>query len=116
MDPLGDGLNFVVAMIRRGQIQNWLRLIASCLVTMIVTFGFTFGTVSVSFLVKGTGILLSFAYGIGTGSSTASVALYILWLKSPLTKNIAILVPSKIEEARIDEMTKEGVTYNERKQ
>lgn len=115
MDPLSDGLGFVVALIKRGQIQNWLRLIASCLVTMTVTFLFFFGGGTIAALANGSG-WLSLAYGMGSGASSASIALYILWIKSPLTKNMAILVPSKIEEARVEEMVKEGVTFNERKQ
>lgn len=104
MSPFDAIGQFALGLIKSGHVQGWYRLIASVLATAFVTF---WGILGIA-LVQGSGWAVSF----GTASLAMSLAVLGIWLRSPLTKGIPILYPSKIEAARIEQLTADGSVFN----
>jgi hypothetical protein len=111
MDPISDIGGIVLGFIRRGEIQAWCRLGASCLATTVITGLGVFGISLAGELAGGVPIPMALALSLASSCTLTSVCLYALWMKSPLTKNMPLLIPMKIEAARIEELTKEGTVY-----
>ena len=85
------------------QRQAWFRLGMSIFVTAFVSFFGTWGLTIVALQEKGTDIWVSLVLGFAWGLIVMSASVVGLWLRSPLTKGMAIVVPRKIMEQEQDQ-------------
>lgn len=91
-------------------LDNWARLIASIVITSFVTFTVTWGAVGAAVLAAGHQCWTALVGGFLTAIFAVGAIVYQLWTRSPLTKGIAIAVPSKYVET----ILQENVTISER--
>jgi hypothetical protein len=91
-------------------VDDWFRLIASVIITTFVTLLFTWGATAVA-LWKAVGIWVALGVGFATALVATAAVVYTLWTRSPLTKGIAIAVPSQLARAAEEQ----NVTITERK-
>jgi len=88
---------------RMRQRQAWFRLGMSIFATAFVSFtgtwGFTIVTLSEQDADPQTALVLGFAWGL----IVMSASVVGLWLRSPLTKGMTIMVPRKIMEQEQDQ-------------
>lgn len=110
MDPLNAIGNFVVGLIKAGQIQAWYRLIASIILSSLITFFSTLGA-SIWLLYSQYGAVAALILSFANACIAVSVIILALVKRSPLTKGIAILVPTKVEAQTADLLTKDGIEY-----
>jgi hypothetical protein len=92
-------------------LDRWARLIASVLITVLVVFPTTWGTAGLGALAKGSDRWTALVFGFLTALVTTGLIVYQLWLRSPLTKGIAIAVPSSLQKAALEQ----DVTLTERR-
>ena len=83
-------------------IDNWFKLIASVLITIIVVFPGIWGMITLGIWMK-YGIWISLGVGFATSLMTTALTVYILWTRNPLTKGIAIAVPSILAQKALEE-------------
>ena len=85
------------------QRQAWFRLGMSIFTTAFISFTGTWGFTIVTLHEQGaddiTALLLGFAWGL----IIMSVSVVGLWLRSPLTKGMTLVVPRKIMEQEQDQ-------------
>jgi hypothetical protein len=91
-------------------VDDWFRLIASVLITSFVTFTGMWGLTGIGMYLKGTNVWACLVFGFLTGLLTTALVVYNLWTRNPLTKGIAIAVPSQLAAKAIEQ----DVTITER--
>src|SRR6266705_5577395 len=109
MNPFEGIATLLIGVYRTGKLQAWARLLASCSATAFITFFATFG-LTVSALAKGPPVV-ALVMGLATASLAMALSVLGLWLRSPLTRNIPLLYPAKIEAARLQELVDDGTVY-----
>lgn len=104
-DALG---NVVLGFWKDGELQGWIRLFVSCLISILITFlgvfGITLGTCEQQGMRPSAALLISLA----TACTASAASLASLWIKSPYTKGIPILYPFTIEAKRIAALQHDG--------
>ena len=91
--------------------DQWFRLVASVLITSYVTFLGTWGITGLSCYADRLNIWTCLVVGFLTALLTTAAIVYNLWTRSPLTKGIAIAIPSQLAKAANDQ----DMTITERK-
>ena len=115
-NPLDTLVNLYLGFLHEGHAQAWCRLIASIMATAFITF---FGTIGLSVMSQmQIGTLPAAAIVLAVAHASLLMALMVLgiWLKSPLTKNIPIMYPGKIEAARLEQLADDGSVFNPNKE
>jgi hypothetical protein len=112
MNPFTGIADFCLGLIREGHFQGWMRLIASLVITAFVSFFGTFSLSTLSQVQAGVPVIVAFPLAIAHGSLMMSLMVLALWLRSPLTKGIAILYPGKLEAARLEQLVGDGTVFN----
>lgn len=85
------------------QRQAWFRLGMSIFVTAFISFTGTWGLTIVALNERGVGDLTALLLGFAWGLIVMSASVVGLWLRSPLTKGMTIMVPRKIMEQEQDQ-------------
>src|SRR5208337_628668 len=92
-------------------LDRWARLLASILITSLVSMSIVWGGVGGGLLASGKNCWVALVGGFLAGLFTTGAIVFQLWTRSDLTKGIAIAIPSKYVEA----ILQENVTITERK-
>jgi len=85
------------------QRQAWFRLGMSIFATAFVSFTGTWGFTIVALNEQGVDPLMALLLGFAWGLIVMSASVVGLWLRSPLTKGMTIMVPRKIMEQERDQ-------------
>lgn len=87
----GAGIQGVIsALIQKHQIDKWAKLTYKCMLSYLVSYSFGMGTP----LLAGKGLLFSIGAGLVLGGTAAATCFY----RDPLSKGMAIQVPSSLAE------------------
>lgn len=91
-------------------LDRWARLLGSIAITSYVTFLVVWGATGLGVIAAGKNCWLALVAGFLTAMFVTGAIVYQLWVRSPLTKGIAIALPSRF----VEDVMKENVTITER--
>lgn len=91
-------------------LDKWARLIGSIAITTFVTMLVVWGAVGAAVLATGKNCWLALVGGFLTAIFTTGAIVYQLWTRDPLTKGIAIAIPSKY----VEQVLEQNLTISER--
>lgn len=107
MNPFDGIAHFFLGLIEHKTLQGWLRLLFELTLSGLLTFMLACG-----------GVLVtpphSWAVAIGTGLITAAVIMTVVFRRSPLTKNMMLILPAW-EAAKEIETNMEVIQKGEQK-
>ena len=109
MNPFDGVARLILGIWSEGKLQGWIRLLASCSASAFIVFFGTFG-LTVRILASGPPVT-ALVMGLAAASLAMALAVLGLWIRSPLTKGLALVYPGKIEAARIQQLTEDGTVY-----
>src|ERR1039458_3555012 len=92
-------------------LDRWARLIGSILITTFVCVLVVWGAVGGSVLASSKNCWFSLVAGLFAAMFATGAIVYQLWTANPLTKGIAVAIPSKY----VEEILQQTVTVTERK-
>lgn len=103
------GTYYKVVM-KLNEADAWLRFGASLFGTAFVSFTGVWG-MSIWALYPRLGVLAALALGFADGLIAMAATTFLLWSRSPLTRGIPLMVPSRLA----DKARQEDTTYTERR-
>jgi len=92
---LGD---LIVGLHRTKKLQEWGRLVASTGVTAFVAFWGAWGTAIPALHAQGQPPSACLVLGFGVACFVMAVMVAALWKRSPLTKGIPLVLPTRVAE------------------
>lgn len=92
LDFVGGGVSLIDAWLTRRQIDKWAKLIITMVMSYLTTFSATCGAI---FVAEAThySALVVILWGTGVGMVSGAGAAIVVWVHSPVTKDLGLAVP-----------------------
>ncbi len=112
MNPFDALGGFAVSLVKNHELQNWIKLAASLVISGIVTALATFSGSLFLLYSQHYSPIWAVILSVGAASGMTAGVLIYLWKSNPATKGIPFAFPS---DAEMQALTK-GITYDPNKQ